>query len=340
MHTGNQFSVKEVLFWTRRDIYGLVLLASIPTVLYKLFHWQWLAIPWLPLTLLGTAVAFMVGFKNNSAYDRLWEARRIWGSIVNLSRSWGIMVRDYITNKHATKKLNPDELHTIHLQLLNRHFAWLTALRYQLREPKTWESIYKVHNAEFKNYKFSVDEHNNKLTDALKPYLSDDEYSSVMNKTNKPAQIIALQSAQLKELLEAGYIEDFRHMELQKILIEFYNQQGASERIKNFPYPRQFTTMCAWFINIFIILSPLGMIKEFEKFGEQCVWLNIPFAALSNWIFTTMDRIGESTESPFEGSANDVPITAMSRNIEIDLLEIIQEPHSLKAIQPMNNILT
>ncbi|MCC7029474.1 MAG: hypothetical protein IT257_04145, partial [Chitinophagaceae bacterium] len=171
-------------------------------------------------------------------------------------------------------------------------------------------------------------------------HLSDTEYAAVMSKSNKAAQIIALQSAHLRQLLDGGYIEDFRHMELEKVLIELYNQQGASERIKNFPYPRQFATLSVWFIHIFIILLPFGMFKEFEKLGEHFVWLTIPFAALSGWVFTTMDKIGEATENPFEGRANDVPITAMSRGIEIDLLEMLNENHQLKPLSSQNSIIT
>lgn len=92
--------------------------------------------PWLPIALLGTAVAFVVSFKNNASYDRLWEARRVWGAIVNNSRSWGIMVKDYVTNKHAKNVLSETELHEVHRILYYRHFAWLTALRYQLREKR------------------------------------------------------------------------------------------------------------------------------------------------------------------------------------------------------------
>jgi putative membrane protein len=70
------------------------------------------------------------------------------------------------------------------------------------------------------------------------------------------------------------------------------------------------------------------------------IWLTIPFAALSGWIFTTLEKIGESSENPFEGSANDVPITQMSRNIEIDMLEMLQVPHQLEPLKPSNFILT
>jgi putative membrane protein len=250
------------------------------------------------------------------------------------------MVKDYITNIHAKKPLSSDDLKAIQLTLYKRHFAWLTALRHQLREPRQWESIYKTHNAEYKNQWFRVDEHDHTLADAIKPYLSDEEYDKVVGKSNKAAQILALQSEHLKQLLEAGLIEDFRHMELEKLLVEFYNQQGASERIKNFPYPRQYATLNLWFIKIFVILIPFGMLQEFENLGSNLIWLSIPFSALSGWIFTTMEKIGESSENPFEGSANDVPITTMSRAIEIDMLEMLDIPHQLTPLKAQHNILT
>jgi putative membrane protein len=327
MHSGKQYSFKEVLVWTRKDIYFLLLVAAVPTCCYVLLDFKWLAIPWLPIALLGTAVAFVVGFKNNASYDRMWEARRIWGAIINASRGWGIMVKDYVSSKHTTAAISDKELKKIHQQLFYRHFAWLTALRYQLREPRTWEAIYKKHNAEYKEKYFTVDEHVNKIDIALQAYLTDEEYKLVMQKTNRATQIIALQSAHLKKLLESGLIEDFRHMELEKILLELYN-------------PRQYATLNKWFIKIFIILLPLGMLQEFEKLGGNLIWLAIPFSALASWVFTTMERIGESSENPFEGSANDIPITAMSRTIEIDLREMLDETTIPPAIKPTNNILT
>ena len=339
MHAGKNYSFKEVVLWTRRDIFLLLIIAIIPTLCFQLLGWTWLAVPWLPIALLGTAVAFVVGFKNNASYDRLWEARKAWGSIVNFSRSWGILLKDYITNKHTLKPLSEDELRSLQLAFIHRHIAWLTALRFQLREARTWESIYKKHNQEYKNRWFSVPEHTGDLKTELAKHLTESELNMVMSKTNKAAQIIALQSENLRYLMEQGYIEDFRHMELEKLLVEFYNQQGVCERIKNFPYPRQFATINLYFTRIFVVLVPLGMLEEFAKVGGNYVWLSIPFSVLSSWIFTTLEKIGESTESPFEGSANDVPITAMSRAIEIDLKEMFNVSDVPPPHKPENNIL-
>ncbi|HMV44017.1 MAG TPA: bestrophin family ion channel [Leptospiraceae bacterium] len=340
MHIGKAYTFKEVINWTRRDILQLGIISTIPVILYIQFQWKWLQLPWLPIALIGTAVAFVVGFKNNAAYDRLWEARRIWGSITNLSRSWGVMVRDYVTNQHSKNPLSDTDLSKIHLELYNRHFAWLTAMRFQLRENKPWEAINLKHNLEYRNTYFTVQEHTQDVKDVLKKYLTEAEFNKVIGKTNKASYILALQSEHLKRLFELGLIDNFRHMELEKILIECYNQQGGSERIKNFPYPRHFASLNAWFIKIFIFLMPFGMIEEFEKLGPEFVWLTIPFASLAGWIFITMERIGESTENPFEGSANDVPISTISHNIEIDMLELLDLQHNLKSISAQNNILT
>src|SRR6187402_1825969 len=127
MHAGNQYSLKEFIFWTRRDIYVLFFLAAIPTVLFNVLDWHWLAIPWVPIAMIGTAAAFIVGFKNTQTYNRLWEARQIYGAIVNSSRTWGILVKDFV-------KADADK--NIHKDLIYRHIAWLTALRYQLRESR------------------------------------------------------------------------------------------------------------------------------------------------------------------------------------------------------------
>jgi putative membrane protein len=185
-----------------------------------------------------------------------------------------------------------------------------------------------------------VDEHENKLETALAPYLSPEEFERVMESNNKAAQILALQSAHLVRLLSQGLIEDFRHMELERVLAELLAQQGASERIKNFPYPRQYATLNLYFVHIFVLLVPLGMLQEFEKLGGHLVWLSIPFSALASWIFTTMEKIGESSECPFEGSPNDVPITSMSRAIEIDLRQMLGDQDVPPAIKSEHDILT
>jgi ion channel-forming bestrophin family protein len=326
MHAGKQYSLKEFLIWTRRDIYKMIVIATVPTVLYQLFNWHWLAIPWVPIAMIGTAAAFIVGFKNTQTYNRLWEARQIYGAIVNASRSWGIMARDFVNNKDVQK------------QLIYRHIAWLTALRFQLRESRAWETIEKHYNKEYRRF-FKIPERETSLADEIKPFLSDGDFDYIMEKKNRATHIISLQSIQLKQLRRDNAVEALNYIEMENMLINLFDQQGKCERIKNFPYPRQFASINSFFIKLFILIVPFGLLNEFQKLGEHYVWLNIPFSLIVCWVFNSMERVGEATENPFEGNANDVPITALSRTIEIDLREMLDEKDLPPALKPINNIL-
>ncbi len=205
------------------------------------------------------------------------------------------------------------------------------------------------YNMEYKRY-FKVHEHENKLEDVISAYLSEEEKSYILTKKNRATQIISLQSTHLRQLEESGTIENFRYIQLENILKDLYDHQGKSERIKNYPYPRQFATLNIFFIRLFTILVPFGMVKEFDKIGEELlkkgltygdyiVWLSIPVSVLISWVFTSLEMIGESTENPFEGSSNDVPITSISRTIEIDLRDMLDETNLPPAITAENNIL-
>lgn len=336
MNTGSHYKLYHFIPWTRMKIYKMLILSVIPTVLFYFMDWKWLAIPWVPVALLGTAAAFISGFKNTQTYNRSWEARQIYGAIINNSRSLGILVRDFIRMDDKVQE------QAVHQQIIYRHFAWLTALRFQLRETKSWEHVKtKGYNKEFLRY-YEVPEWKGKLDEELINFLSDDELNYVLSTKNRATQIIALQSAQLRELNEAGQISAYNYTALENQFKELYDQQGKCERIKNFPYPRQFSSINLYFTNALCFLLPLGFLGEFskmiEKFGDHIVWLTVPFSILLGWVFLVLEQIGESTENPFEGNANDIPITQISRNIEIDLREILGEKELPPAIQPVNNI--
>lgn len=248
------------------------------------------------MALIGTAAAFIVGFKNTQTYNRLWEARTIWGAITNGSRTWGIMARDFVqSDRKATQ------------QLYYRHFAWLTALRFQLRKAQSWENQEEASFKEYKNF-YPVPEWETELSVELGRYLSEGELNYVLSKKNRAIQLLSLQSIQLRELRAQGEISEFEHMTLEGRLVDFYDQQGKSERIKNFPYPSQFSSIANYFVWLLAIVLPFGLVNEFGKMGDTLVWLNIPFSVILTWLFTSMDKVGEATQNPFEGGANDIPM--------------------------------
>ena len=337
MHTGKRYRLIELLVWTKRETLFMTTVAAVPTLLSVLFGWRWLEVPWVPVAMLGTASAFTVGFRNNATYARTWEARQIWGGIVNASRTWGAMARDLVGVAPARAGTAADA-DTARV-LVHRHVAWLTALRYQLREPRAWENMDRPDNVAYRERYYVVPEADGALPDALRRLLAPDEAAHVLAQANRATALLALQSAHLRALAEADALDPNRHVALARQLGELFDLQGRCERIKNFPYPRQFATLNYWFIRLFVWLVPFGMLQEFRKLDTVLVWLTIPFSVVVTWLFLALEKVGESTENPFEGSANDVPITALSRTIEIDLRQMLGERDVPPPLAPVHAIL-
>jgi len=328
-----QFAGQHIIY-----LFGYMLLVAL---LYKVCDWHWISIPWLPVSLVGTALAFYLGFKNNQSYDRVWEARKIWGGIVNSSRSWGIAVDAYIRNSENTE-YTKIELEEEKKRLVYRHIGWLYTLREQLLVPTQWEHVSLSKHFSKIALRRKEQDGIGQFVAYLNPqqeanYFSDVKRLSAV--TNKATQLIHLQAQDLARLEGAELIHMRRQLEMQKLLAEFYEHQGKAERIKKFPLPRQYANLSFIFNCIFIFLLPLGIVAEFAKIGDMGVWLMIPFATMVGWIYVLMELIGDYSENPFEGLGTDIPMLSICRTIEIDLLEMLGETDVPKPIQPVNDIL-
>lgn len=323
MQAGKRYTFFQTINWGKKYIFYFFILDTIPVALYYFFGLEWLALPWQPISLIGIAVAFYLGFKNNSSYERLWEARKIWGGIVNTSRSFTVMARDFVNNDASEEKLSEHDLSNIRRSLVHRHVAWLRALSLELRKLKDWEHQGKTDS--FFRQQLGLDYSDKKL-EQIKDYVSEEEYEYILTKGNKSSHLLSLQSKAIIRLRQSGHIEHFRHLEMQGQITEMYTLQGKSERIKNFPFPRQYATVNYFFAIIFIIMLPFGMLNVFAGLEpEAYIWLAIPFSVVGSWVFWTMEMIGDYSENPFEGLYNDVPITSMAIGIERDIRQMLDE---------------
>ena len=336
MYTSKRVLIRHIVPFAWRSLLFFLLYSTAICGLYVYTHWPYLTIPFVPIATIGTAVAFYVGFKSNSSYERLWEGRRVWGSLTNASRSWGILALDYVTNLDAHEPRSTAELHEIRRRLLYRHLAYLNALRLQLRSRTVWQECI---GAEHKIVEKIASFQQREMDQELSGFLPDEEVDFFVKCQNPAAQIIRRQSANLRELRAEGLISEFYHTELSKLLIEFYSQQGACERLKSFPFPRQYAFFSFVFVWLFILLLPFGLLTEMTKAGGWYLWLKVPFYMLIAWVFNTMEVIGDTSENPFENSINDVPLTAICRNIEIDLREMLGETKLPERVQAVDNIL-
>ena len=328
MYTKRRYSFFMTFNWSKKPFLIGTLYTAIICVFSHFLELN-IALPWQPVSVIGIAVAFYLGFKNNSSYDRLWEARKIWGGIVNNSRSFGAAVLSFVKR---------NEQKEVHRELIYRHLAWITALRHQLRLSREWEHT----ESRIKGLYSPVvcEDYDLKLESELKNFLSEEELRALDNKSNKATQILKIQSERLQELRESEYFENFRHMEFFHLIKSFYDDQGKSERIKNFPFPRQYTSAALWISMVFAGLLPfalLDVVNEKDNFILFC--LSPLIAGILIWVYFLMELIGDYSENPFEGTYNDVPITSISRGIEIDLREMLEEDNIPEALNSKDGFL-
>lgn len=296
---------------------------------YYFMGWYYIDIPFQPLSLIGIAVAFLIGFKNNQAYDRFWEGRKIWGAIVNYSRTWGNQVL-HVLSQDTARDMDAAEFREEQRVLIYRHIAWLHALRLQLRLPNSFslKENMLVENFLHKHHD------NEKICATIDPYLDAAENADLKQRRNVATHLVKLQGAHLQRLKEKhGLMDGFDYTMMMKVLEELYNFQGKCERIKNTPFPRQFAYFSKLFTYIFVLLLPCGLLDVFEgemasgpkPMPEWYIFLMLPLSVLISWMFLTWEVVGNNSEDPFENRPNDVPMTALTRTIEIDLRDMLDE---------------
>ncbi|NUA30230.1 bestrophin family protein [Cupriavidus basilensis] len=317
MHLGKSYTLFEFTLWSRRQLYASLACGSLPVFLYQFLGVKWLSIPVSVVVLLGTATSFIVGFRNVQTYGRALEAQQIWTDILNGSRSLGVMCRDFPAGPAAGR------------ELILRHCAWLTALRYQLRSPRVWENADKVANVEYRKY-YRVPEWETPLEQELARYLPQAEIDSVLHAESRTTRLLGTQAATIKRVLDAGEISNAFYLELLGSIRSFFAQQGRAERVKGYPYPRQYEVINKLFVRTFCLLLPFGILTEFEKLNASVsgimhgnmIWLVIPFSTMISWMYLVLEQVGESTENPFEGNPNDVPMAQICRKIERELMDM------------------
>jgi ion channel-forming bestrophin family protein len=314
------------------------------TIVFLLYRWgelEFLRIPFLPIATVGTAVAFYVGFKNNASYERFWEGRKIWGGVVNSSRTWATAVLSYILP--GDDSADAKELRRV---LIYRQLAWINAVRLQLRKKSRF--FHKPSPGTARRLKRDDAHMRNDWHTEISPFLSAEEFDELSARVNTATHIVTRQGTHLAKLHADDQLNLFHQIELMGILEELYTLQGKCERIKNTPFPRQYAEYSRVFTRVFVFLVPLGLLDVFaDQFAQSATMVEslisaIPMvlaAGLITWVFGTMEAIGDASEDPFERSMNDVPMNALCVTIERDLREMLGETELPPSELPSGNIL-
>lgn len=250
-------------------------------------------------SLLGTALAFFIGFSNAQAYDRWWEARTIWGAIVNESRSWARGCIFYIRE---------DGGHQMIERLVFRHIAFVYALKGALRGTPAEQSA-----------------------DEYRAYLSEAEFDQVQLKQNKHNALLDLQSRDLEMLYAADRIDGFKFMELNQRINSLCNEMGKSERIRNTVFPPTYSYYTRLFVWVFIVSATIVMVNAVGILG-------VFIGFLLGYVFLISYGIGTTLLNPFEQVISGTPLDQISRNIEINLLEMLGKTNLPEPVRSIKNV--
>jgi putative membrane protein len=282
-----------------------VAVACVAAFVNTLEHpFQNIAVPELTITVLGAALGILLGFRTNSAYDRWWEARKLWGRLVNTSRT---LARQAITFSGVSETSIPCETNPFALDLVYSQIAFVEALRCALRKQEPWTDI--------------------------APYLSPAQIASMKDQSNVPLAILQHMAHRSADAARRGAISDLQFHRIDATLTELSDIQGGCERIKNTPLPKQYDTYPELIVKAYCFLLPLVLVDRLKYFTPL---LTLLIAAA----FLALNRIGKNLEDPFENTVYDTPMTALSRTIEINLRQMLREESNMPApIAPADGVL-
>ncbi|WP_274475130.1 bestrophin family protein [Mangrovimonas aestuarii] len=267
--------------------------------IYSFFISPHYEMPGLIPSVLGTALAFFIGFNNNQAYDRWWEARKIWGALVNDSRTWARQIIYF----HHKEALNKSEISMESRKMIHRHISFLYALKQALR--KTSDNEYKK-------------------------YLSENDIAYVEQESNKPNAILTIQTKELNQLYGENRFDGFKFIELNKMLVNFCDHMGKSERILNTIFPTTYNYYTRIFIWVFIVFVTMEVSESVGAFA-------IPIGTLIGYVFLTTHSIGQTLLNPFEDLPTGIPLNQITRTIEINLLETLGDSEIPEPVQPIDD---
>jgi len=274
----------------------LCIAAAITTLNLELLH-NYVSVSMSVVTGFSTAISLFIAFFTNQAYDRWWEARKIWGSFINDSRSFGRMVKTFPVlaedGSHVTSKQQ---------RLIRRHIAFLYAVKERLRQETTRE--YAVH-------------------------LSDTDASRVSGSSNVGNALLELQSEDINTPEFAEQIDVIRVAQINEMLNRFSTSMGMAERIKTTVFPAYYAAMIQTSLWVFVLVFPLAL-------SEQVGYWAVLFSSLLTIVFTKIFQEGKNLLNPFEGRPSDTPMSSIIRTIEINLLEQIGEKDLPAPLEPVD----
>jgi len=295
------FRFKESIF---SSIYKRVFFATIVATLVTFLHTQWgwfkLSLTPLPFTFVGLALSIFLGFRNSTSYDRFWEGRKLWGSLVNSSRNLGRQIQTLI---HSSSAEDDAAINALKQNMIYYLIAYVHSLRCHLRGD-AWEP--------------------------LQALISEQDYIQLLKQKNPPMFLAYRLSIMLQEAHQQNWINPYHLPLIEGLISDLLNIQGGCERIKSTPIPFAYTVLLHRLVAIYTTAMPFGIVDSVAYFTPFVVFI-VAYA------FLGMDAIGDSIENPFDMNVHDLPLSAMSRMIEVNLRQQLGEENLPHLTEPDQN---
>lgn len=277
---------KYVFGKIKYEIIAITLYTLLIAFAYQQYHFARITIPLAIPAVLGTVISLLLGFRSNQAYDRWWEARHIWGAIVNDSRTLARQVMSFTHNGY-----NSREVAAFGERIVRRQIGWTFSLGRHLR--------------------------NENALRGLEKYIDKEELACVSQVDNVPAALLDRMGADLRLALEKGWVNSYQQVELDRTISRLCDSMGKCERIKNTVFPVTYSLYIHLSLMLFIGMLPFGVI---EYFG----FLEVPMVVAISACFLLIEKMAIHLQDPFENKPTDTPVTSIASGIEKNLLQICQ----------------
>lgn len=289
---------KYVFGKIKYEIIFVAVYAVFITVIYKAYELTHINIPFAVPSILGTVISLLLGFRSNQAYDRWWEARHIWGAIVNDSRTFARQIVSFTPSNYVDNNLEEFKK-----RMINRQIGWCYCLGKHLRKQRTLQG--------------------------LEQYFDINELAYLKQTDNKPAAIVDLMARDLQLALDEGWINRFQQIELDRTLTRLCDAMGKCERIKNTVFPSTYSLYIHLAMMLFIILLPFSIIQFVGMF-------EVPLVIAISACFLLIEKMAIHLQDPFENKPTDTPMTAIAQTIENNLTQLYLLAANKEEKQPLS----
>lgn len=276
----------------------VIVFAVFVTVMYETYRIERLAFSTAPMSIMGLALSIFLGFRNNAAYDRFWEGRKLWGRFINTTRS---LTRRLLTFTEKTEHGAPSEWQR---KQVYRIMGYMHVMRHHLRNDADWSDI--------------------------EPFFTESELVQLKKESNPPSAVLAWLGRAIRDRYDDKSISAYHQVSLEELLEELMNIQGGCERIKSTPIPLSHTALTHRLVTVYLWSLPFALIASLDYAMPVTV-------ALLAYAFFGLDALGEELEDPFGKDCNDLPLTYISSMIEKNLKERLGEQDLNELPKPNRN---